>query len=100
MIDLFRCRCGSANQEKRSWETCICPRIWALPRGGRVLISKGGVSMRFRRRQQHVPVVRMLWWHTPQKCPSFQQQNDFTDNGLYPLLAPRVYNIFLKRSPI
>lgn len=53
---LFICRVG-AYQEKRSWESCICPRTWGLPSVGRVLISKGGVSMRFRRRPQNVPVV-------------------------------------------
>ena len=26
MIDLFRCRCGGAYQERRGWESCVCPR--------------------------------------------------------------------------
>ena len=100
MINLFRCRCGGSNQEKRSWESCICPRIWALPSIGRVLISKGGVSMKLRRRPQNVPVVRMFWWHDPRKCPSFRKQNEFIDDGLYPILAPRVYNIFRQRRRV
>ena len=75
----------------------ICPRIWALPGVGRVLISKGGVSMRFRRRPQSVLAVRMFWWHDPKKCPSFVKQNEWGDDGLYPILAPRVYDIFRER---
>ena len=100
MINLFQCRCGGAYQEKRSWESCVCPRTWALPGIGKVLISKGGISMRFRRRPQDVPVVRMLWWHKPQKCPSFVKQNEWIDDGLYPILAPRVYNIFRQRRRV
>lgn len=97
MIDLFRCRCGSAYQEKRSWESCICPRIWALPGVGRVLISKGGVSMKLRRRPRGVPIVRMFWWHKPQKCPQFGNTSQFVDDGLYPILSPRVYQIWQER---
>ena len=100
MIDLFQCRCGGSNQENRSWESCICPHIWALPGIGRVLISKGGVSMKLKRRPQDVPVVRMFWWHDPQKCPPFGKQHENVDDGLYPLLAPRVYNILRERRRI
>ncbi len=97
MINLFQCRCGGSDQESRSWESCICPRTWALPGIGRVLISKSGVSMKLRRRLQNVPVVRMFWWHKPQKCPPFIKHTEFVDDGLYPILAPRVYQICRER---
>ncbi len=100
MINLFRCRCGGINQERRSWESCVCPRVWALPGIGRVLISKQGVSMKPRRRPQGVPIVRMFWWHKPQTCPPFRKQTEFVDDGLYPLLAPRVYKIWRGRRRV
>ena len=100
MINLFRCRCGSIDQERRSWESCICPRTWALPGIGRVLLSKSGVSMKLRRRPQNVPIVRMFWWHKTQKCPPFVKQTDFVDDGLHPILAPRVYDIWRERRRV
>ena len=87
MINLFECKCGGAEQERRSWESCVCPRIWALPGIGRVLISKGGVSMKFRHRPSGVPVMRMFWWHDPQACPPFVKQTEYVDDGLHPILA-------------
>lgn len=100
MIDLFQCRCGRAYEEMRSWESCVCPRTWALPGIGRVIISKRGVSMKLRRRPFGVPVVRMFWWHKPQKCPPFIKQTEIVDDGLYPLLAPRVYQIWRGRRRV
>ena len=97
MIDLLRCRCGSSNQERRSWEACVCPRTWALPGVGRVLISKRGMSMRGKRKPIGVPVMRMFWWHDPQACPPFVKQNEYVDDGLHPILAPRVYDISRER---
>ena len=53
--------------------------------------------MRGKRRPLGVPVVRMFWWHKLQTCPPFVKQTDFVDDGLYPILAPRVYDIFRER---
>lgn len=100
MINLFNCRCSGAYQEGRSWESCICPRTWALPGIGRVLISKGGISMKLKRRPQSVPIMRMLWWQKQQKCPPFIKQTEFVDDGLYPILAPRVYQIWRDRRRV
>ena len=53
--------------------------------------------MRFRRKPIGVPVGGMFWWHDPKTCPPFVKQTDFVDDGLYPILAPRVYDIFRER---
>ena len=97
MIDLFHCKCGGTNQEQRSWESCVCPRVWALPGIGRVLISKRGVSMKGRRSPIGVPIGQMFWWHDPQACPPFVKQTEYVDDGLHPILAPRVFDIWRER---
>ena len=56
--------------------------------------------MRGKRRPLGVPVVRMFWWHKLQTCPPFVKQNEWVDDELYPILAPRVYNIFPQRSRV
>lgn len=100
MINLFQCRCGSAYQERRSWESCICPHTWALPGIGRVLISKRGISTKGKRRPQGVPIVRMFWWHKPQKCPQLGNTSQLVDDGLHPILAPKVYQIWRDRRRV
>ena len=67
---------------------------------GHVLISRGGISMRFRRKPIGVPVGGMFWWHDPKTCPPFVKQTDFVDDGLHPILAPRVYDIWRERRRV
>ena len=67
---------------------------------GHVLISRGGISMRFRRKPIGVPVGGMFWWHDLKTCPPFVKQTDFVDDGLHPILAPRVYDIWRERRRV
>ena len=100
MINLYNCRCSARNATAPAFlkAMCICPRTWAIPGIGKVIISFSGISLSLKTRPQGVPVVRMLWWHQPKSCPSFRSKKELTGISLLPIISPRVYTIFRRKK--
>lgn len=72
--------------------------IHALPGIGQVLVSRSRHVVTGNEALRGVPVVSLLWWEKPVRCPSLFKEAP-ADDGLYPIFRTRPF-AQLNKSPL
>lgn len=67
--------------------------IIAIVGMGRVLVSRCRHLVTGNETLRGVPVVSLLWWEQPVRCPSFEKRHRNVDDGLYPILRSQPFAI-------